>query len=56
MKDLEMEKDVLWSGLDVLEKARLWYLQRLEENRTQEASIEAKNGPDSRRDGASEVQ
>lgn len=33
MKDLEQEKDALWSGLEVLEKGRLWYFQRLEENR-----------------------
>uniref|UniRef100_A0A3P8NK05 Suppressor APC domain containing 1 n=1 Tax=Astatotilapia calliptera TaxID=8154 RepID=A0A3P8NK05_ASTCA len=33
LKDLEKEKDALWSGLEILEKARLWYLQRLEENR-----------------------
>uniref|UniRef100_A0A3B3XWW5 Suppressor APC domain containing 1 n=1 Tax=Poecilia mexicana TaxID=48701 RepID=A0A3B3XWW5_9TELE len=33
MKDLEKEKDALWSGLEVLEKGRLWYFQRLEENR-----------------------
>ncbi|XP_054911672.1 suppressor APC domain-containing protein 1 [Poeciliopsis prolifica] len=33
MKDLEKEKDALWSGLEVLEKGRLWYVQRLEENR-----------------------
>uniref|UniRef100_A0A3B5PSH5 Suppressor APC domain containing 1 n=1 Tax=Xiphophorus maculatus TaxID=8083 RepID=A0A3B5PSH5_XIPMA len=33
MKDLEQEKDALWSGLEVLEKGRLWYFQRLGENR-----------------------
>ncbi|XP_012728977.2 suppressor APC domain-containing protein 1 isoform X2 [Fundulus heteroclitus] len=33
MKDLEKEKDALWSGLEVLEKSRLWYVQRLVENR-----------------------
>ncbi|XP_072310914.1 suppressor APC domain-containing protein 1-like [Eucyclogobius newberryi] len=33
LKDLEQEKDVLWCGLDVLDKARLWYLQRLQQNR-----------------------
>ncbi|XP_076009472.1 suppressor APC domain-containing protein 1 [Genypterus blacodes] len=53
MKDLEMEKDALWCGLDVLEKARLWYLHRLVENRTRHASVEAKNVPD-RQDGTSE--
>ncbi|KAJ0057394.1 hypothetical protein NL108_006089 [Boleophthalmus pectinirostris] len=33
LKDLEQEKDALWCGLEILEKARLWYLQRLQENR-----------------------
>lgn len=33
LKDLEKEKDVLFCGLEVLEKTRLWYLQRLEGNR-----------------------
>lgn len=33
LKDLEQEKDALWCGLEFLDKARLWYLQRLEENR-----------------------
>ena len=32
LKDLEKEKDALWTGLEILEKARVWYLQRLEEN------------------------
>uniref|UniRef100_A0A667ZMQ0 Uncharacterized protein n=1 Tax=Myripristis murdjan TaxID=586833 RepID=A0A667ZMQ0_9TELE len=32
LKDLEREKDSLWCGLEVLERARLWYHQRLEEN------------------------
>ncbi|KAM8883267.1 suppressor APC domain-containing protein 1 [Synchiropus picturatus] len=32
LKNLEQEKDALYSGLEVLEEARLWYLQRLEEN------------------------
>ncbi|KAM9705034.1 suppressor APC domain-containing protein 1 isoform 2-T2 [Menidia menidia] len=38
LKDLEKEKDALWSGLEVLEKARLWYVQRLEENRARQTS------------------
>lgn len=38
LKDLEKEKDALWSGLEILEKARLWYLQRLEENRARTGS------------------
>ncbi|XP_037551674.1 suppressor APC domain-containing protein 1 [Nematolebias whitei] len=32
LKDLEKEKDALWSGLEILDRGRLWYLQRLEEN------------------------
>lgn len=34
LKDLEKEKDVLFCGLDILEKTQLWYLQRLEGNRS----------------------
>ncbi|XP_023132945.2 suppressor APC domain-containing protein 1 [Amphiprion ocellaris] len=44
LKDLEKEKDALCSGLEVLEKARLWYLQRLEENKFRQSRIEAKSG------------
>uniref|UniRef100_A0A3P8T9P6 Suppressor APC domain containing 1 n=1 Tax=Amphiprion percula TaxID=161767 RepID=A0A3P8T9P6_AMPPE len=44
LKDLEKEKDTLCSGLEVLEKARLWYLQRLEENKSRQSRIEAKSG------------
>ncbi|KAK2858875.1 hypothetical protein Q5P01_003495 [Channa striata] len=40
LKDLEKEKDALWCGLDILEKARIWYLQRLQENRLQQDRIE----------------
>ncbi|XP_041833763.1 suppressor APC domain-containing protein 1 [Melanotaenia boesemani] len=36
MKELEKEKDALWCGLDILERTRLWYLQRLEENRVRQ--------------------
>uniref|UniRef100_A0A3P9C1E5 Suppressor APC domain containing 1 n=1 Tax=Maylandia zebra TaxID=106582 RepID=A0A3P9C1E5_9CICH len=51
--DLEKEKDALWSGLEILEKARLWYLQRLEENRAWQDSIESRSGFVSRNeDGA----
>lgn len=41
LKDLEKEKDALCSGLEILEKTRLWYLQRLEENRARQDSVEA---------------
>ncbi|KAM9334955.1 suppressor APC domain-containing protein 1 [Symphorus nematophorus] len=41
LKDLEKEKDALCSGLEILEKARLWYLQRLEENRARQENIDA---------------
>ncbi|CAG12139.1 unnamed protein product [Tetraodon nigroviridis] len=34
LKDLEKEKDVLFCGLEILEKTQLWYLQRLEGNRS----------------------
>ncbi|XP_030006637.1 suppressor APC domain-containing protein 1 [Sphaeramia orbicularis] len=44
MKDLEKEKDALWSGLEILEKARVWYLQRLEENRIQQDNTEKQRG------------
>ncbi|XP_029707493.1 suppressor APC domain-containing protein 1 isoform X2 [Takifugu rubripes] len=33
LKDLEKEKDLLFCGLEIMEKARLWYLQSLEGNR-----------------------
>lgn len=42
LQDLEKEKDVLWSGLDVLEKARFWYLQQLEKNRVRQDDVETK--------------
>ena len=41
LKDLEQEKDALWCGLEILDKARLWYLQRLEENKTRQDNIAA---------------
>uniref|UniRef100_A0A669CUK8 Suppressor APC domain containing 1 n=1 Tax=Oreochromis niloticus TaxID=8128 RepID=A0A669CUK8_ORENI len=56
LKDLEKEKDALWSGLEILEKARLWYLQRLEENRAWQDSIESRSGFVSRNEDGAEVQ
>nr|XP_019947693.1 PREDICTED: suppressor APC domain-containing protein 1 [Paralichthys olivaceus] len=41
-KDLEREKDALWSGLEILERARFWYLQRLHENRTRQDNMETR--------------
>ncbi|CAL9683152.1 unnamed protein product [Knipowitschia caucasica] len=38
LKELEQEKDALWCGLDILEKAKLWYLQRLQENKQRQHS------------------
>ncbi|XP_030576562.1 suppressor APC domain-containing protein 1 [Archocentrus centrarchus] len=55
LKDLEKEKDALWSGLEILEKARLWYLQRLEENRARQDSIESRSGFASRREDGAEA-
>lgn len=56
LKDLEKEKDALWSGLEILEKTRLWYLERLEENRAHQGSIESRSGFASRREDGAEVQ
>uniref|UniRef100_A0A3B4U3E9 Suppressor APC domain containing 1 n=1 Tax=Seriola dumerili TaxID=41447 RepID=A0A3B4U3E9_SERDU len=47
MMDLEREKDALWCGMEILENTRLWYLQRLEENRIRQDDIETKSGPGS---------
>ncbi|XP_033471151.1 suppressor APC domain-containing protein 1 [Epinephelus lanceolatus] len=55
LRELEKEKDALCSGLEVLEKARLWYLQRLEENRARQENIEIKTGL-SCQEGAAEAQ
>ncbi|XP_070785426.1 suppressor APC domain-containing protein 1-like [Enoplosus armatus] len=55
LKDLEKEKDALCSGLEVLEKTRLWYLQRLEENRVQQDHIETKSGVGSCQESAAEA-
>ncbi|XP_053170027.1 suppressor APC domain-containing protein 1 [Scomber japonicus] len=43
LKELEKEKDALYSGLEILERARLWYLQRLEENRARQDNIDTIN-------------
>lgn len=56
LKDLEKEKDALCSGLEILEKSRLWYLQRLEENRVKQSIVEAKSRITSSQEGAAEVQ
>ncbi|XP_042367640.1 suppressor APC domain-containing protein 1 [Plectropomus leopardus] len=56
LKDLEQEKDALCSGLEILEKARLWYLQRLEENRARQENIETKSKLSSCQEGAAEAQ
>ncbi|XP_018543003.1 suppressor APC domain-containing protein 1 [Lates calcarifer] len=55
MKDLEKEKDALWSGLEILERTRLWYLQRLEENRARQDDIETNSVFGSCQEGAAEV-
>lgn len=55
LKDLEKEKDALWSGLEILEKARLWYLQRLEENSAWQESIESRSGFVSRNEDGAEA-
>ncbi|XP_047431658.1 suppressor APC domain-containing protein 1 [Mugil cephalus] len=43
LKDLEKEKDALFTGLEILEKARYWYLQRLEDNRARQINTEGTN-------------
>ncbi|XP_010747588.3 suppressor APC domain-containing protein 1 [Larimichthys crocea] len=55
LKDLEKEKDALCSGLEILEKSRLWYLQRLEENRVKQSIVEAKSRITSSQEGAAEA-
>lgn len=55
LRDLEKEKDALCSGLEILEKARLWYLQRLEENRARQDNTKSKSGVGSCQEGAAEV-
>ncbi|XP_021434111.2 suppressor APC domain-containing protein 1-like [Oncorhynchus mykiss] len=39
LKSLEREQDSLWTGLQVLERARLWYRHRLENNRSRQANV-----------------
>lgn len=60
LKDLETEKDALCCGLDILERTRFWYLQRLEENRARqdiaEAEAEAESKVGCSQGAASEVQ
>ncbi|AWO97918.1 putative suppressor APC domain-containing protein 1 [Scophthalmus maximus] len=55
LKDLEKEKDALWSGLEVLETARLWYRQRLQENRARQDDVEAQSRLGSCQEGAAEA-
>ncbi|XP_069013002.1 suppressor APC domain-containing protein 1-like [Embiotoca jacksoni] len=55
LKDLEKEKDALWSGLEILEKAHVWYLQQLEENRARQDSIDRNSGFGSCQEGAAEA-
>lgn len=55
LKDLEKEKDALCSGLEVLEKTRLWYLQRLQENKAKKDVIKADCAFGSIYDATSEV-
>ncbi|XP_061570589.1 suppressor APC domain-containing protein 1 [Cololabis saira] len=43
LKELEKEKDALWSGLDILDKTRLWYVQRLQENQALQ-HVESRHG------------
>uniref|UniRef100_UPI0037E978DC suppressor APC domain-containing protein 2 n=1 Tax=Semicossyphus pulcher TaxID=241346 RepID=UPI0037E978DC len=55
LRDLEREKDALCSGLEILEKARLWYLQRLEENRARQDDIETESGVGPCQEGEAEA-
>ncbi|XP_034719913.1 suppressor APC domain-containing protein 1 [Etheostoma cragini] len=55
LRDLEKEKDALCSGLEILEKARLWYLQRLKENRVRQDNTERNGGVVSCQEGAAEA-
>ncbi|XP_034529797.1 suppressor APC domain-containing protein 1 [Notolabrus celidotus] len=55
LKDLEREKDALCSGLEVLEKARHWYLQRLGENRAKQDDIETTSEVGPCKEGAEEA-
>ncbi|KAA8580054.1 suppressor APC domain-containing protein 1 [Etheostoma spectabile] len=55
LRDLEKEKDALCSGLEILEKARLWYLQRLKENRVRQDNTERSSGVGTCQEGAAEA-
>ncbi|XP_018585454.1 suppressor APC domain-containing protein 1 [Scleropages formosus] len=44
LKQLEQEKDCLWTGLQVLEQVRSWYRQRLEENRQLQGGAGPRSG------------
>ncbi|XP_068163380.1 suppressor APC domain-containing protein 2-like [Antennarius striatus] len=55
LKDLEKEKDALRSGLEVLEKTRFWYLQRLEQNRARLGRMGANQGAVCSQEETSEV-
>lgn len=55
LKELEKEKDALWSGLEILEKTRIWYLQQLKENKAQQNNIKIKSGFGSCQEGVVEV-
>uniref|UniRef100_A0A3Q3GXS0 Suppressor APC domain containing 1 n=1 Tax=Labrus bergylta TaxID=56723 RepID=A0A3Q3GXS0_9LABR len=55
LKDLEREKDALCSGLEILEKAHAWYLQRLDENRARQDDIETESGAGTHQEGEAEV-
>ncbi|XP_034382464.1 suppressor APC domain-containing protein 1 [Cyclopterus lumpus] len=55
LKDLEREKDALCSGLEILEKARLWYLQRLQGNGARQDNTDARTGVGSFHGGAAEA-
>ncbi|XP_054609429.1 suppressor APC domain-containing protein 1 [Dunckerocampus dactyliophorus] len=52
LKDLEKEKDALCCGLEILEKARRWYQQKLEENK---ARKETKSGVHSCHEGVAKA-
>ncbi|XP_074553778.1 suppressor APC domain-containing protein 2 [Halichoeres trimaculatus] len=56
LKDLEREKDALCSGLEVLEKAHLWYLQQLEKNRSRQDKIKPTSGVGLSKEGSREAQ
>lgn len=55
LKELEKEKDALWCGLEILDRARLWYLQRLDENKVRQDK-ESRNGSGICHQGTGEAQ